>query len=86
MSVKRQIQEPAGIYFITFTCCKWLPLFELTNNYDAVYQWFDYLKSKSHPILGFVIMPNHLHVIICFSENGKGVNKIVSDGERFMPV
>lgn len=29
-------------------------------------------------------MPNHLHAIICCSENKKGVNKLVSDGKRFM--
>lgn len=34
--------------------------------------------------MGYVIMPNHLYAVICFSENEKGVNKIVSDGKRFM--
>jgi REP element-mobilizing transposase RayT len=35
-----------------------------TNSYDAVYKWFDYLKSKEHFIRGYVVMPNHLHVLI----------------------
>jgi putative transposase len=48
MSVRRAITEKEGIYFITFTCKKWLPLFELTNSYDAVYKWFENLKPKGH--------------------------------------
>ncbi|MCY7309672.1 MAG: hypothetical protein LH619_02740 [Chitinophagaceae bacterium] len=34
MPVKRQIPEPDGAYFITFTCYQWKPLIELTNGYD----------------------------------------------------
>lgn len=55
MSVKTAITEKDGIYFITFTCQGWLPLFELTNAYDTVYKWFDYLKSNGHFILGYVL-------------------------------
>jgi len=40
--------------------------FKITNGYDAVYSWFDHLKSKGHYITGYVIMPNHLHVLIAF--------------------
>jgi REP element-mobilizing transposase RayT len=66
MSVRKAITKNEGIYFITLTCCRWLHLFELTNSYDVVYTWFDYLKSSGHYIAGYVIMPNHLHVIIAF--------------------
>ena len=51
MSVKTSIHERDGIYFITFTCQAWSPLFELTDSYDAVYQWFDYLKAKGWTVL-----------------------------------
>jgi hypothetical protein len=40
------------IYFITFTCKDWQPLFEPTQSYDAVYKWFNHLKSKGHFISG----------------------------------
>jgi REP element-mobilizing transposase RayT len=66
MSVRRAIAEKDGIYFITFTCKNWLLLFKLTNSYDAVYKWFDHLKTKGHYITGYVILPNHLHVLIGF--------------------
>ena len=84
MPVKTAIQEKDGIYFITFTCQAWLPLFELTNSYDAVYQWFDYLKAKGHYITGYVILPNHLHVLIGFKALTQSINTVVSNGKRFM--
>jgi REP element-mobilizing transposase RayT len=84
MTVKRTIHQSWGIYFITFTCTGWIPLFELTQSYDTVYKWFDVLQSSGHHVLGYVIMPNHLHVLVAFCQNEKGVNKIVSNGKRFM--
>ncbi len=84
MAVKQSIPYNDGIYFITFTCYKWMPLIELTNSYDLVYNWFDYLKSKGHYITGYVIMPNHVHALIGFQNAGKSINKIVGDGKRFI--
>ncbi len=84
MSVKTAIAEKDGIYFITFTCKNWLPLFELTESYDAVYKWFDYLKAKGHYITGYVILPNHLHVLIGFKALTQSINTVVSNGKRFI--
>lgn len=71
MAVRTPIEQAEGLYFITFTCCQWLALFEITNGYDTVYKWFDYLKSKNHYVKGYIIMPNHLHVLIEFSSSQK---------------
>jgi REP element-mobilizing transposase RayT len=71
MSVKQQINETDGIYFITITCYSWLYLYEVTNGYDLVYKWFDYLKENRHYITVYVIMPNHIHALIGFSNSGK---------------
>ncbi len=84
MSTKRQIAESSGIYFITITCYEWMPLFELTNGYDIVYKWFDYLKQQGHYVTGYVIMPNHLHALIAFRQTDKSINSIVGNGKRFM--
>ncbi len=84
MAVKTPIEFSEGIYFITFTCQHWLPLFEVTNSYDTVYKWFDYLQAKGHNVKGYVIMPNHLHVLIDFGVSSKSINTIVSNGKRFM--
>jgi len=85
MSVRREIPEYDGIYFITITCGHWLHLFELSNGYEEVYKWFDHLKSKGHFIVGYVIMPNHIHVIIAFrNTQGVSINSMVGEGKRFM--
>ena len=84
MSVRKNIPQPDGIFFITFTCAGWLPLFQLTNGFDLVYNWFDHLKNHGHYVVGYVIMPNHLHAVIGFRNTGKSINSIVSNGKRFM--
>src|SRR5687768_16898041 len=76
--------DKRGIYFITFTCSNWLPLFNVSNSYDLVYNWFDVLSTNSHSITGYVIMPNHIHLLLYYSGEGKSLNTIVGNGKRFM--
>jgi REP element-mobilizing transposase RayT len=81
----RTIHRNNTDWFITFTCYRWLPLFEITRSYDLVYKWFEYLKTeKQADILSYVIMPNHFHAIIHLSDCQSGLNKIVANGKRFM--
>ncbi len=84
MSTGRIIEQKHGIFFITFSCYSWLPLFEQTKSYDLVYNWFDVLISNGHQITGYVIMPNHIHVLIAIKTSGQTINTIVSNGKRFM--
>ena len=84
MPVKRTIPDSFGTFFITFTCYKWLPLIEKVNGFDIVYNWFDHLKKQGHYINGYVIMPNHIHVLISFIETDQNINTIVGNGKRFM--
>ncbi|MFN2458195.1 MAG: transposase [Chitinophagaceae bacterium] len=84
MPVRTTLPYNDGLYFITLTCHQWLPLIELTKSYDLVYKWFDYLKSKGHYISGYIIMPNHIHVLIGFRNCGKSINTIIGNGKRFI--
>jgi REP element-mobilizing transposase RayT len=52
--------------------------------YDFVYKWFDLLKEKGCYTIAFVIMPNHLHNILYFPKAGFNLNKIISNGKRFL--
>ena len=54
MSVRGEIPEYDGVYFITITCSQWLHLFEFSNEYDEVYKWFNHLTSHRHFIAGYV--------------------------------
>jgi REP element-mobilizing transposase RayT len=85
MAVRYKHADIYSMYFCTFTCYKWMHLFEITNSYDLVYNWFKVLKDKSNcGVIAFVIMPNHLHCILYFNEAGFELDKIVSNGKRFM--
>jgi len=83
MPVHKQVTN-AGIYFITFTNYQWLWLLEKTKGYDLVYKWFDILSTKQHAINGFVIMPNHLHLLLYYAGGSQSPNTIVGNGKRFM--
>ena len=69
MAPRTTVEGIEGTYFITFTCQHWLPLFETTISYDTVYKWFDHLKTGGHYMIGYVIMPNHLHALIDFGNS-----------------
>jgi putative transposase len=74
MAIRTHIEATTGTFHITFTCFKWLSLFQMTEGYDIVYRQFDQLKFEGHSIVGYVIMPNHVYCIIHFSEAVKNIN------------
>ncbi len=84
MPVKQRITTRNGLFFISFTCYRWLPLIAQTHAYDIVYRWFDYVKAQGHFINGYVIMPNHVHLLISFVRAAQPINTIIGNGKRFM--
>ena len=86
MSVKHNIHVTHGTFFVTFTCYQWHHLFAITEGYDLVYKWFDYLIHKKHQIAGYVIMPNHVHVLVALYQSTETINKIVGNGKRLLPM
>ena len=84
MAVRTTINDEDKLFFITFTCYEWYPLIEFTDGYDLVYKWFEYLKSKNIEVVGYVIMPNHIHCVLSFPEKGFSLNTVVSNAKRFM--
>ena len=84
MAIRTQHEITENTWFITFTCYKWLPLFELTQSYDAVYKWFDILKAYGLDVIGYVIMPNHIHALIAYMPGEKSINTVVGNGKRFL--
>ncbi len=84
MSVKFKHDNSYSTYYCTFTCFDWLPLIDVTNSYDIVYNWFNHLKSKEVLVVAYVIMPNHLHCILHFPSQDFNLNKLIGNGKRFM--
>ncbi|MCA4898151.1 MAG: transposase [Bacteroidota bacterium] len=84
MSIKRTQSEKDQTYFCSFTCLDWIPLFEITNLYEEIYKWFNILVKDNHQILGFVIMPNHIHLLIHINQTEKSINVLLANGKRFL--
>ena len=80
----QHLSQSNTIYFISFTCYQWIHLFSITNAYDTVFKWFDYLYENNHRILGYVIMPNHVHVLLFFNQMHKPLNIYIGNGKRFI--
>jgi REP element-mobilizing transposase RayT len=51
--------------------------------YDEIYKWFNILINKGNEIEGFVIMPNHLHLLI-FVNKEDNINMLLANGKRFL--
>jgi len=84
MSTRKEKNNKDTFYFCTITCFEWIPLFDITNLYNHIYNWFKILKSKKVYVVGYVIMPNHMHFIIYFPEITININSIIGTGKRFM--
>ncbi|MBK6543023.1 MAG: hypothetical protein IPG10_17415 [Flavobacteriales bacterium] len=83
MSVREDHWKEGGVFFCSFTCYKWLPLFERADMYDWIHDWFRRLHAEHNRLIGYVIMPNHLHMLLLVPE-GTSVNKLLAEGKRFM--
>jgi REP element-mobilizing transposase RayT len=85
MAVRTKHEQEHDTWFISFTCFNWIPLFEITQSYDIIYKWIkliaDKYQIKPH---AFVIMPNHMHIILRTPDAGVNLNKVMSNGKRFM--
>src|SRR5215470_3333121 len=83
MPVHKPIRN-SGIYFITFTCYRWLHLIDVTNTYNKVYEFFELLNRTGHQLLGYTIMPNHVHFLQYFEKKKQSLNTIIGNGKRFI--
>ncbi len=84
MPSQKQVSYEKGVFFITFVCCKWINLIKEANGYHVIYEWFAFLCKRGHSIVGFVIMPNHVHALIAFKKSDRSINTQIGEGKRFM--
>ncbi|MGF7082086.1 transposase [Mucilaginibacter sp. UYCu711] len=72
-------------WFVTFTCHSWIALFEIASAYHIVYNWLDFIAGTYNiNTLAFVIMPNHVHLLLQVNDSTINLNKIIGNGKRFM--
>ena len=68
MSEKRKTY-PGGLYFITLTVVGWVDVFTRRENATIIIESLEYSqKNKGLEIYGYVIMTNHLHLIVSRKE------------------
>jgi len=85
MAIKRLQTEKDTLYYNTFTCYNYLPLIETTNGWGDVYYWFSKMKELYNvDVTGYVIMPNHIHSMLYLPKGAPDINKILSNGKRFL--
>lgn len=76
--------ERQEFYFCTITCYNWLPLIKITQVSDIIYKWFYILIEKKCYLTGYVIMPNHLHLLLYQDQDSPVLNKLIANGKRFL--
>ena len=83
MAIRTDQGRAGGVFFCTFTCFKWLPLIDTVSMYAWIHAWFRRLHGENNRLVGYVIMPNHLHILLQVPEGGS-INKLLAEGKRFM--
>jgi REP element-mobilizing transposase RayT len=74
-----------GIEFFTATCLKWQPLLQPDEHKEIIMNSLKFLiEDKRIWLYGYVIMPNHIHVVLAFKNSDKTINTIIGNGKRFM--
>jgi len=82
MSTGYQIYDPHGMYFLTFSVVDWVDVFSRKIYRDILLDSLKYcISEKQLAVYGFVIMSNHMHVILR-SENEK-LSNIIRDFKKF---
>lgn len=69
-------------HFITATVVDWVDVFTRKNYRDIVIECLDYcIKNKSMIVYGYVIMSNHIHIIV---QSGDGkLSDLIRDFKKF---
>ena len=84
MATRKKTFTPGYIYFVTYTILQWKHVFTSEKYFELVYKWFDYMKKEyDNKIHGYVIMPNHLHLLLYISEHSQKLSKLIQNGKRF---
>ncbi len=82
----RSFYHDYNIFFITTTCYRWLHLISIGDNFEIVQSSLKFCCHKLEAsVIAYVIMPNHLHMILHFT---KGKNRInfMRDFKKFTSV
>jgi len=73
------------VYFITFTIFGWKNIFVKDKYCQLVFKWFDYLQNEyGNKIHGYVIMSNHIHILLFISRKSPKLPILILNAKRFL--
>ena len=79
-----KFNDPNGLYFVTFTVVEWVDVFTRNEYRDIVLDSILHCqKEKGLEVYAWVIMSNHLHLIVSRAEHGNKLSAIVRDFKKF---
>jgi putative transposase len=85
MARRKAIFTPNNTYYITFTILGWNKIFINDEYCQAVYKWFEYCREQyGNEIHGYVIMPDHLHVLMYITDRAPRLPILIMNAKRFM--
>ena len=71
-----KIVEPTHPHFVTFTILHWIPIFTNQESVTIAIESLKYLQKSDHlNIYAYVILENHLHLVIQSDDLSKTVQK-----------
>ncbi len=78
------IEDQYGCYFVTFTVVAWVDVFTRIECKDIIIESLKFCQeNKGLKIHAYVIMSNHLHLVLSASQNSKGLSSIIHDFKLF---
>lgn len=82
MSKGYTISDQSRAHFITATVVDWIDVFTRKTNKDVIIENLNfYIKNKGLIVFGYVIMSNHIHLIIQAEENN--LSDVLWDFKKF---
>jgi len=86
MSSKYKFYNPDGTYFITFAVVYWIDVFTRNEYRNILVNSFNYcIKQKGLVVHAWVIMTNHIHMIVSRKGNNK-LEEIMRDMKKHTSV
>ncbi|SNT14219.1 REP element-mobilizing transposase RayT [Ekhidna lutea] len=84
MSSKYKFHSPDGLYFISTAVVYWIDVFTRPLYKDLIIDSLKYcVKEKGLNVHGYVIMTNHLHLIISRKADGMSFSEILRDFKKY---
>ena len=78
------IGDQHGYYFVTFTVVEWIDIFTRPIYRDILVASLNYcIKHKGLVVYGWVIMSNHIHLIISTKTYQENISEIIRDFKKF---